>query len=264
MRIDFHTHAFPDYIANKAIPTLEKAGKVTANTAGTIDSLMVSMDQALIEKSVICSIATHPSQFESIFSWSKEIRNNRIIPFPSVHPADKKMFDRLKRIRDDGFWGIKMHPYYQDFELDEQRLFPLYEALSEMGLILITHCGYDIAYPKSRIADPKKTLTIQTAFPDLKLIATHLGGWNIWDEVESILIGKEIYLEISFALNYLPKEQAKRMLENHPGDHILFGSDSPWDDQKLSIERLKSLGLEGKLEEAILCKNAQALLNLQS
>jgi len=261
MIIDFHTHAFPDYIADKAIPTLENAGKVKARTDGTIDSLLESMDQASIEKSVICSIATHPSQFEPILSWSSTIRSGRIIPLPSIHPADKHLLERVARVGEGGFPGIKMHPYYQDFALDEKRLFPLYEALSDGGLILVVHCGYDIAFPQSRIADPAKIMTVKTAFPDLKLIATHFGGWKIWDEVESTLIGKEIHMEISFALNYLSQEQAKRMLANMFEEFVLFGSDSPWDDQKLCVERVKNLNLDQEQEEAIFYKNAERLLS---
>lgn len=260
MIIDFHTHAFPDYMADKAIASLENAGKVKAQTTGTIDSLLQSMDHASIEKSIICSIATHPSQFEPILSWSSAIRSKRIIPLPSIHPADPKLLERLARIRDGGFLGIKMHPYYQDFELDEKRLFPLYEALSEASMILVVHCGYDIAFPKTRIADPAKILAVTSAFPDLKLIATHFGGWKIWDEVESMLIGKEIHMEISFALDYLSREQAKRMLTNHPREYILFGTDSPWDDQTRCVERVRQLGLERELEEAIFSKNAHQLL----
>lgn len=260
MVIDFHTHAFPDYIAETAIPKLEEAGKVKAFTTGTIDSLVRSMDKAAIEKSVICSIATHPSQFESIFSWSSSIRSDRIIAFPSIHPADKQMLERFNRVRDHGFLGIKMHPYYQDFELDEKRLFPLYEAISNASMILVVHCGYDIAFPKTRVADPAKILTIKTNFPDLKLVATHLGGWKIWDEVESQLIGKKIHMEISFALNYLSREQAKRMIINHPSGYVLFGSDSPWDDQSESVQRVKQLGLGTELEEDVLCRNGKRLL----
>jgi len=260
MIIDFHTHAFPDHIADKAIPTLENAGKVKAWTTGTIDSLLKSMDKASIDQSVICSIATHPAQFRTILSWSQAIWSKRIIPLPSIHPNDKKLLEHFFQIKAAGFPGIKMHPYYQDFELDEKRLYPLYEALSEAEMVFVVHCGYDIAFPKTRIADPAKILAVKETFPDLKLIATHFGGWKIWDEVESKLIGKEIHMEISFSLKYLPRAQVKRMLANHPREYVLFGSDSPWDDQSQCVERVRQLGLEHRLQEALLYGNGKRLL----
>ncbi len=260
MIIDFHTHAFPDSIAEKAIPTLERAGKITAHTKGSRDSLLASMDRAGIERSVICSIATRPEQFDAILDWSRTIRSDRLIPLPSIHPDDPYCVEQVYRVRDAGFSGIKMHPYYQDFFLNEPRLDPLYEALGDTGLLFVVHCGFDIAYPRIRCADPAAILALQKRFPELRLIATHFGGWELWDEVEEILIGKEIYMEISFALQYLRQEQLLRMLNNHPPGFLLFGSDSPWTDQKECIAELQSLPLSRKLLTGILGENALKLL----
>lgn len=260
MIIDFHTHAFPDAVAAKAIPALEKVGKITAHTKGTVSSLLASMDLAGIERSVICSIATRPEQFDAILDWSQQVRNERLIPLPSIHPDDPHLVERVHTVQKEGFNGIKMHPYYQDYFLNEERLNPLYEALSETGLLLVVHCGFDIAYPRIRCADPAGILDLQTRFPKLRLISTHFGGWNLWDEVEEILIGKNIYMEISFALHYLKEEQVVRMLNNHPPEYLLFGSDSPWVDQKECITRLKALPISKKLLAAILGENALKLL----
>jgi len=97
-------------------------------------------------------------------------------------------------------------------------------------------------------------------FPDLKLITTHFGGWEIWEEVEKMLIGKEIFMEISFALTYLSPEQAVRMLNKHPADYLLFGSDSPWDNQLEAIQRLKKLNLNQERLNRILGQNGERLL----
>ncbi len=260
MIIDFHTHAFPDAVAAKAIPSLEKVGDIKAHTTGTIHSLLASMDLAGIDRSIICSIATRPEQFEAILNWSREIRNERLIPLPSIHPDDPHFVEQVYTVQQEGFIGIKMHPYYQKYSLNEERLNPLYEALSETGLMLVVHCGYDIAFPRVRCADPAGILSLHKRFPNLKLISTHFGGWDIWDEVEEILIGREIYMEISFALHYLKEEQVVRMLNNHPPEYLLFGSDSPWVDQTEYITKLKALPLNDKLLAGILGENALKLL----
>ena len=260
MIIDFHTHAFPDTVASKAIPALAKEGQVTAHTLGTVDSLLASMDRAGISTSVICSIATRPAQFEPILAWSAAIRSPRLITLPSIHPADPDAVSKVFMLQDQGFSGIKMHPYYQDFFLDDKRLNPLYDALSESGLFLVVHCGYDIAFPRIQRADPARIVALQQRFPTLRLITTHLGGWDNWQEVDELLLGREIYMEISFSLAYLPAEQAVRMLNKHPADYLLFGSDSPWDDQLEAIQRLRKLHLSDDLLTNMLTKNAQRLL----
>lgn len=260
MIIDFHTHAFPDSVAAKAIPALEKEGKIKAHTTGTTRSLLASMDLAGIERSLICSIATRPEQFLPILTWSREIRNARLIPLPSIHPDDPHCVEHVYTVKQAGFTGIKMHPFYQDYFLNEKRLDSLYEALSDTGLLLVVHCGYDIAFPRIRRVDPAAILNLQQRFPQLRLISTHFGGWEIWDEVEEILIGKNIYMEISFALHYLNRERIVRMLNNHPPEYLLFGSDSPWVDQTEDISRLQALPLNNKLLSGILGENALRLL----
>lgn len=260
MIIDFHTHAFPDAVAAKAIPSLENAGDIKAFTSGTVQSLLASMDKAGIDKSVICSIATKPEQFDAILVWSQAVSSERLVPLPSIHPDDPDYVEKVHTVHEKGFKGIKMHPYYQEFSLDEKRLTPFYEALTETGLLFVVHCGFDIAFPRTRCADPAQILKLHKNFPDLRLVATHFGGWDVWEEVEELLIGKDIFMEISFALQYLSPGKAKQMLNSHPPEYLLFGSDSPWVDQKEYLEKLYALHLNEKLLSGILSSNGLNLL----
>lgn len=259
--IDFHTHAFPDDLADKAIKILEDEGGIKAQLDGKVSSLLTSMDRFDIEKSIVCSIATKPSQFDYIFTWSKEIRSEQIIPFPSIHPKDPEAFERLSRIKGEGFKGIKFHPYYQDFFLDDERIFPIYEKIVQENLILVVHTGFDFAFEKIRRADPAMIMSVIENFPDIKMVTTHLGAWDDWDEVRKHLLGKRVYMEISFSLEYLEKDLAKKMLLNHPKEYIVFGTDSPWTDQKKTLSLLLGLELGQDLEKLILRDNALNLLN---
>jgi len=95
------------------------------------------MDTCSIEKSVVCAIATKPSQFDSILKWSREIKSDRIIPFPSFHPQDSEFAGRISQIKNEGFKGIKFHPYYQNFTIDEEYLFPIYEKICGKDYFLL-------------------------------------------------------------------------------------------------------------------------------
>ncbi len=262
MITDFHTHAFPENIALHAIPKLETAANEKANTNGTIKGLLESMDHADIERSIICSIATKPDHFTNIIKWSKSIKSPRIIPLPSIHPMDTDVKAKIAMIKQEGFCGVKMHPYYQDFFLSHPLLTPIYESLIENDLFVVMHTGLDIAFTPDRRASPQEVLTVTSKFPELKFIATHFGSWNMWDEVENTIIGRPLFIEISLALQFLSTEQAVRMFKAHPSDYLLFGSDSPWEDQKGAITRLRNLGLDRSLEEKILSKNANQLLSV--
>ncbi len=261
MIIDFHTHIFPDKLAAAAIPKLEKAGGITAHTNGTRQGLLDSMAQAGVDKSVVCTIATRPEQFEPILNWATKFADERLIPFPSVHPAAPDCLRQIDRIKNAGFKGIKMHPYYQDFYLNEARLTPVYERISGHGLILLLHTGFDLAFPKIRRADPAQIVQVAESFPKLKLVASHLGAWRLWDEVRDILCGREIYMDISFALDFLPPAQARNIIISHPADFLLFGSDSPWTGQRATLDLLSRLDLKTELQNKILGGNASRLLN---
>jgi predicted TIM-barrel fold metal-dependent hydrolase len=259
--IDIHTHAFPDPVAAVAIPALEKEGNIKAYLDGTVAALLASMDRSGIDQSVLCSIATRPEQFTSILDWSKAIRSERIIPFPSLHPTDPHLLEHLQVIHDQGFKGVKMHPYYQDYFLDDERLFALYGKMSELGMILVIHAGYDIAFPRIRRADPQRILDVCRRFSELKLIATHLGGWDEWTDVRRLLTGEPIYMELSFALDFLDQTRLRDMLLSHPPEYLLFGTDSPWTDQATTLKMLGKLGLPDELFEKITSGNARRLLD---
>ena len=259
--IDFHTHAFPDPVAAKAVPSLEKAGKVKAHTDGTCSGLLASMDRAGIDASVICSIATRVEQFQAILDWSGQVRSRRLIPFPSVHPEDPLLVQHIRAIKKQGFAGIKLHPYYQDFYLGEDKMEELYRAVVDNDLLLVMHTGFDIAYPRIRRADPVQVVQVMDRFSDLKLVTTHLGGWDDWQEVQRLIIGKPIYMEISFALDFLSQQQARDLITAHPPDYILFGTDSPWADQATCLQQLQALDLEKELLEQIVRKNGERLLH---
>ncbi|MBN1815817.1 MAG: amidohydrolase family protein [Sedimentisphaerales bacterium] len=259
--IDFHTHAFPDALADRAMAALSaEAPQLPYYHDGRVGSLLKSMDAAGIGRSVLCSIATRPNQFEPILEWSKQIRSERIIPFPSIHPDDPNPGIHIAKVADEGFKGIKMHPYYQSFLMDEPRLYRTYELISRHNLILVLHTGFDIAFERIRRADPARILQVIKDFPELKLVTTHLGGWEQWEEVEATLIGKPIYMEISFTHGYISSDNVMRMLRAHPGDFLLFGTDSPWDDPSEALQRIAQLKLGKELEEKILVRNAQRLL----
>jgi predicted TIM-barrel fold metal-dependent hydrolase len=261
--IDFHTHAFPDEIAPRAMKKLlAEAPGAQAFLDGTITALSDSMKRNSISHSVVCCIATTPEQFTPIFNWCRKVQTEKIIMFPSIHPADTKWKERISQIKEAGFKGVKMHPYYQDFRLDEDRMLPIYEELTRCGLMLVVHTGYDIAFARDDRADCHRILKVTEMFPQLKFVTTHLGAWQQWDDVERVLAGKHIYMELSWSLEYLSAEQARRIILAQPADCVLFGTDSPWTDQGRTIELFKALKLPQELEKRILRDNAITLLGL--
>jgi len=262
--IDFHTHAFPDDLAPRAMGRLETEGKITASLDGTVGALLASMDRAKIEVSVVASVATRPEQFDAILRWSRGITSPRIVPFPSVHPADPLAASRLRAIAAAGFRGVKLHPYYQGFVLDDEGMMPIYDEIRRLQLTLLCHTGFDFAYERTRIADPPRLARVMERFPDLRLVATHLGAWDDWDEVERLLVGTGVTMDVAFVFGFLDASRVRRVLLRHPADRLLFGTDSPWADQATVLESVLSLDLPPQRLDALLWTNAAGLLAPQA
>ena len=72
--------------------------------------------------------------------------NERLIPFGSVFPHAPDALEELERIRDMGLVGVKFHPDYQGFFVDDEKMKPIYRKISQLGLITVFHAGKDYGY----------------------------------------------------------------------------------------------------------------------
>ncbi len=266
MVIDAHTHAFPDELAPKAIEVLNSRieRKARAVLDGTIGDLLRSMDRAGIERSVICSIATAPKQEVPILRWSLSVADERVVPLASVHPQTRDPAAAVRRVAEAGLRGIKLHPQYQQFAADESRLWPLYGALAEAGLVLTLHAGRDIAFPpEDDRAAPRRILKVHHAFPEMPIVAAHMGGWKMWDEVAETLAGTDVHVETSYTFDMPEQEDVRRVVEMHPVERVLFGTDSPWREQAETLELVRRAYPERREQELVLQRNAERLLGLE-
>ena len=260
--IDIHTHAFPDGLAEKAMSALQASAGLAACGSGTVAALTDSMNASGIDRSVVCSIATRPGQFDRILAWSHQIRSDRIEPFLSVHPDEPDAPAAMQRVAAEGFAGVKMHPMYQEFHLDEPRVEPLLAAARDAGLTVVLHTGFDIAFRDDDRASPARVRRLIERWPGLELICAHFGGWQAWDQAVEHLLGADVYLDTSFTTQYLPAERVAELIDRHGADRIVFGTDWPWTDQAESIKGIRDLGLSDDVLTKILGQNAAELLGL--
>jgi len=272
MIIDFHSHAFPDAVAGRAIDALKKGIKSVSGTDiepvtdGTLAGLADISVGAGVTKSVVLPIATKPSQTESINSFAvriPELSGGRLMSFGSVHPADPGAPDAVAAIAEAGLPGIKLHPEFQQSYIDSPESMAVLRAARDHGLCVTVHAGRDIGLPPPVHCTPDMMLRVLDVLPGLKLIAAHLGGWMMWDEVAARLSGAPLYFDTAFISDYAEPAAVRDIINAHGADRVLLGSDCPWEDPAKSIAFVRSLGLENKDEELILGGNAKKLLNLQ-
>ncbi len=259
---DFHVHAFPGDLAPRAVEKLQALHGGRAALDGTVGALLASMDRAGIARSVVCSIATAPKQVEPILNWSLGIRSERIEPFASVHPASEDAPAQVERVARSGLLGIKLHPQYQDFLPDEPRMWPIYDAVQRVGLILVMHCGLDLCYPPDdERAHPERVVAVIERFPAVTLVATHMGGWRRWEAALDLLAGKALHLETSYSVGVAPGGLLRQIVARHPAERIMFGTDSPWRNQLEDLARTRALFTDADLRRLVLGANATRLLD---
>lgn len=262
--IDCHTHCFPDDLAERAVGRLVSSYKVTPSFDGTVNGLIAQMDAAGFEASVVVPVATKPSQVEPINTWAMEIKTDRVICFGAMHPGYPDPKKELARIRAAGIKGIKLHPNWQDYQPEDPIAFPIYEALTELGMIAYFHGGDELEkWPIPIASTPKALAEVHQRFPEMRMVVAHMGGYRMWDGVEDHLIGTGVWFDVSACFpEDLPDERLVRMMRAHGMDKIVYGSDSPCGPPVSQLQRMLSLPLTDEEKEILCSINAIRLLGL--
>lgn len=263
MYIDFHTHAFPPKIAQKAVEHLSHlSGGLIYQTDGTAEGLIASMQAGGIDKSVVLNIATNEHQQTKVNDFAASINDKAsIFAFGSVYPRSKDAIAELERIAELGLLGVKLHPDYQSFSVDDEFMRPIYKKISELGLICVFHAGHDIGFAPPYGNTPEKMARALEWF-DSPVVAAHLGGVGCYEGVLERLVGREVYFDTAFCYGTVPKYYVEKIIELHGADRILFGTDTPWHAPYMEKRLIDSLGLSDEDKEKITHLNAEKLLGI--
>nr|WP_275556891.1 amidohydrolase family protein [Pumilibacter muris] len=263
MTVDFHTHCFPDFLAPRAMENLTRISVYPPCLNGTLSALKESMDRAGIHRSVVLNIATNPKQTENVNNFAIEANaDEKIIAFGSIHPDSENVVSELARLKANGILGIKFHPDFQDFEVDDRRMYPLYEKVAEFGFIMLFHCGHDLDPRAKYNCIPKAFARVAHDFRGATVVGAHLGGQDMWNEVFEYVCGKDVFVDTSYGFGWLTKEQLKRFLSEHDNDKILFGTDSPWQSQTHDVEMMKARIEDKAVFNKIMGGNAARILGI--
>ena len=139
-------------------------------------------------------------------------------------------------------------------------MMPLYEALRDLGLMVVLHAGVDIGYPAPVHCTPLMIRNIIKNVPGLCLVAAHMGSYALWQDVEELLIGLPVYFDTAYSYHLLGSAGMTRIIKRHGAEHVLFGTDSPWAAADAEIAAISSLSLTSQEMDNILFRNAQRLL----
>jgi len=259
MLIDVHTHVFHPKIAHKVLAQLEGHYDIKPVGTGLADDLIARMKRAGIDKSVVLTAATAPAQVIPANNCAIELlKTPEFIPFGTIHPGFDRMEEELDRLEQHGIKGLKFHPDFQGFRMDDPALYDIMEMV-EGRFICLFHVG-DVLPPDENPSCPRKLAALRKAFPKPVIIAAHMGGYRHWDLAIEELAGKDVYVDTSSSTDFLDDEQLLNLFNSYGKEHILFGSDYPLFDAGTELETITSrLKLTEKDVEDIM-NNARNLL----
>ena len=281
--IDFHTHTFPERMAEAALDTLQKESESRAHTDGTVKGLRDSMDKAGIDVSIVLPVVTNPIKASSMNNYAarqnEDFDTTHIFSIGGIHPDTPDVKNVIKEAAHLGLKGLKLHPDYYGVMFDDIRMKRIIDTASEQGLFIITHAGMDIGlYPPICCTIDSILNVIKDVRPEI-LILAHMGGWMNWEEVTERLapvISKGIYLDTAFSIgvidwlnpdthkdyHQMSDDQFRKMVKSFGSEHIVFATDSPWAEQKDYVDRMNKMRLSDEELENIFHKNAESLLEL--
>ena len=256
--IDFHAHIYPDAIAAKATRSIEDFYELDGGGMdGTVDTLLTQGRAAGVTRYVVLPVGLKPSHVHHIneFILSQTAVHAEFTGFGTVHAAMEDLTEETAFILQSDLRGIKMHPDTQLFNIDDERLFPMYDMVRGKIPVML-HMG-DKRYGYSHPARLRRVLQL---FPGLEVIAAHFGGYSMYDIAYENLHDMDCVMDISSSLMFLDKDSAVKLIRAYGPERLVFGSDFPLWDPKVEVQRFLSLGLRDDEIEQIAYKTALRVL----
>ncbi len=274
MVVDFHTHNFPDSLAKRAIDgMLEKLnGSLWPAGDGTLSRQIADMKKDGVDLAVMCPVATKPEQFEPILRRALAIKSGElgedaarmIVPLGGIHPSDTKLIRHIDELLEAGIKGIKMHPYYQRFALQDPRLAPFFASLRDAGLFVVCHCGLDPGYLADAIeCGPVQIAEMLGRVPGFgpHFVAAHLGGFSgSPSHATDILLDKGCWLDTAVLESDSTHSEPIRIISEWPADRLLFATDYYWTSERFVIDWVKKHRPDPADQAKIFYENAMRLL----
>ena len=252
---------------------------------GAKDALLRLLDDCGIDKAVAFAPFSHRFRESALYhdvnvnEWlAKEIAGEeRLVGFGTVDVLEgaEPIADQVQRIFELGLRGIKIHPAAQEFAIDSETAFEIYDHAQRLGLFLSFHTGLHW----HRIRDYRMLLFDEVAwnFPDLRFSMEHVGGYSFFREALLVMCNNNRDNPRVFAglTSVEPAENGMRgpwslsdeeieTLIFQTGDaQTIFGLDFPFkkaDYVRRAMARIRGLRISDEAKENILGKTLEKQL----
>ena len=261
---DAHCHIYPESIALKAVEGIDRFYEHLPFKPydGTTGTLFRIGREAGISHFLVHSVATAPRQVSSInrfIASEVTLSDGAFTGLGTLHPDSGQLEQDFSELTALGLKGVKLHPDFQRFRADSDKAMRIYELCAEAGLPVLVHTG-DHRFDYS---NPNRIANVLRAFPKLKFIGAHFGGWSMWDEAVRLLSGFDnIIVDTSSTFYATGRTKGQDLIRKWGADRVMFGADYPMWHPQPEIDCLLEMGLSEEEYRRIFWDNAAELFGL--
>jgi predicted TIM-barrel fold metal-dependent hydrolase len=274
-----HAHVFP----------------ASVNPNGTIDRLLTLLDACGIDEAVCFAPFPHqvpPGGGDPVEWLARELpRYARLQGFGTVdlhrQHNPRPIADQVRRIKELGMRGIKLHPNAQQFDILAPEAFEVYAAAQQQRLFITFHSG--VHHYRLKHYNVLSFDEVAHHFPELKFSLEHVGGYHFFNEALAVIFNRvpfpprpgkrcNVYGGLTSVFTphynrfwYMPKERLLEAVAQVGAEQFIFGLDFPYNLEEntlMGLQTLRGLGLRqeqlslilgGNLREALGMPPAQAI-----
>ena len=225
------------------------------------ERLLESMNCSGIDKSVIMGLPWQTSflcrENNKYISECCKKYPKKFYGFGLINLSDKKFsLNELKRIKSDyGFYGVKVIASWQNSSLAFSDFYDFINEIIKLDLILLPHI--DFMFTGSTTESPHHLYTLAKTFPELKILAPHLGGLlclhQLHPPIKKILKNVRFITSVSTTIKFV--EFAAQCVEPN---QLVFGTDYPFQpnhDQNTILRQFNKLKISNELKKRIFSEN---------
>ncbi len=169
-----------------------------------------------------------------------------------------------RRVRDDGFVGLRVVPWLWNAPPTDRRYYPLFVACVELGVPFCTQVGHTGPLRPSETGRPIPYIDqVALDFPELTIVCGHVG--YPWTE-EMVAVARKhenVYIDTSaYTTKRLPDELIRFMKTRTGQRKVLFGTNYPMIMPGHALDGLDELGLDDQTRADYLHGNAERVFKL--
>lgn len=161
----------------------------------------------------------------------------------------------LARVHEDTRWvGLKVHPSLHHYPVTGRRYDPVWQFAQDTGCPVLSHTQHGSAYDTPELFD-----AVAERYPHAEIIMGHSGITPAGVDAAIAVALRHPHAHLEICGSHMTSQLIADMVHVAGQDRVLFGSDFPFIDQRMSLGRVACSDLPGAVKADILAGNARRL-----